>query len=251
MGTKKIIPCMDIIDGREVKGVNFEGIRDAADPVEMAELYCERGADELVFYDITASVRGKKPFSEVLDRVAAKATVPFIIGGGVSTIEDCERAFACGAAKLSINSGAINNPEFLAEAAKKYGKERMILSMDVKRVDGKFMVFTSAGRENTGLLALEWVKKCEALGAGEIVANSIDTDGVKNGYDIEMLEAILNVVSIPVIASGGAGKKEDFLELFKKTDVAAGLAASVFHFREIDIRELKEYLKGEGIDVKL
>ena len=250
MGTKRIIPCLDIIDGRVVKGVNFEGIRDAADPVELAGLYCEQGADAVVFYDITASVEGKKPFSDVLSRVAAKVTVPFIIGGGLSTIDDCERAFSCGAAQLSINSGAIKNPQFLEEAAKKYGSGRIIISADIKRAGGKFMVFAKGGKENTGLDALEWLKKCEALGAGEIVANSIDTDGVKKGFDLTMLEAILNAVSIPVIASGGAGKKEDFYELFKRTDVDAGLAASVFHFREIDIKELKEYLKNQGINVK-
>jgi len=251
MGTKRIIPCLDIINGRVVKGVNFEGIRDAADPVELAELYCERGADELVFYDITASIEGRKIFADLLSKVAKKVTVPFIAGGGISTLEDIRQAFDCGADKVSINSGAIKNPYFIEEAAAKYGKERVMLSMDVKRADGGFMVFKKGGSENTGMDAVLWAEKCAALGAGEVVVNSIDTDGVKGGFDIEMLNAVIKAVDIPVIASGGAGKKEDFAELFLTTGADAGLAASVFHFREIDIRELKEYLKGQGIGVRL
>ena len=251
MGTKRIIPCLDIIDGRVVKGVNFEGIRDIADPVEMAGFYCESGADELVFYDITASGEGRKLFTDLLKKVAVKTSVPLIVGGGISVLDDFDTAFRCGADKISINSGALKNPGLIKDAADKYGGERVILSMDVKRADGKFMVFARGGKDNTGLEAADWAKKGVRLGAGELVINSIDTDGVKGGFDIEILQAIEKVVSVPIVASGGAGKKEDFAELFIRTKADAGLAASVFHLKEIHINELKGYLKNRGIDVSL
>ena len=251
MSLKKIIPCMDIIDGRIVKGVNFEGIKDVADPVEMAAFYNDSGADELVFYDIAASVKGKKLFSDLLREVAGKVSIPLIVGGGISELSDIERVFECGGGKVSINTGAIKNPRFIREAARNYGSERIILSMDVKRVDGRFMIFTKAGKENTGIDALEWAENGERLGVGELVVNSIDTDGVKGGFDIEMLKAVEEVVTIPIVASGGAGKKEDFAELFRLTGAETGLAASVFHFKEIIISDLKHYLKSQGIEVRV
>jgi len=250
MNTKKIIPCMDIKGGKVVKGVNFEGIRDIADPLEMAEYYNKSGADALVFYDIAASVEGRGIFIDLFKKIASKVTIPLIAGGGISTIADVDLAIASGASKISINTGAINNPQILKEAADKYGREKVMLSMDIKRVDGKFMIFKGAGRENTGIEALEWTKKCVELGAGELVVNSIDTDGVKGGFDIEMLSAISDVVSVPIVASGGAGKKEHFAELFKQIPaIETALAASVFHLKEVDISELKIYLKEQGIAV--
>ena len=251
MGAKRIVPCLDVRNGKVVKGVKFEGISDVADPVELAEYYNESGADELVFYDITASVEDRKIFTDILKAVAAKVTVPFTVGGGISQLEDFERVIQNGADKVSINSGAIKNPQLIKEAAAKYGSNRVVLSMDVKKVDGKYMVFAKGGMENTGIDAVEWAKQGEASGAGELVINSIDSDGVKGGFDIEMLRAMTDAVSIPVTASGGAGKKEDFAEVFKKTGVDAGLAASVFHFKEINIKELKTYLKEQGIEVRI
>ena len=252
MKIKKIVPCMDIKGGKIVKGVNFEGIREIADPIEMAEFYNKSGADELIFYDIAASVEGKGIFVELIKEVKSKVTIPLVVGGGISTLSDVDLAIECGASKVSINTGAINNPEILKEAADKYGGEKVMLSMDIKRVDGKFMIFRGAGRENTGIDAIEWAKKCVALGAGELVVNSIDTDGVKGGFDLEMLKAISDVVSVPIVASGGAGKKEHFAELFKEIpEIETGLAASVFHLKEVDIKELKIYLKGQGICVNI
>jgi len=252
MNMKKIIPCLDVRNGKVVKGVKFEDVKDVADPVELAEFYVERGADELVFYDITASVEERTLFTDILKDVADKVTVPFTVGGGISTLEDADRIFKCGADKISINSGAIKNPQLIKEAAERYGSRRIVLSMDIKKADGKFMLFTRGGMENTGQDAVEWAKKCVELGAGELVVNSIDTDGVKGGFDIEMLGAIAEAVSVPIIASGGAGKKEDFAELFKRLPgIDSGLAASIFHFKEVDIRELKVYLNEEGILVNL
>jgi len=252
MKNKKIIPCLDIKNGKVVKGVKFEGIQEIADPIELAEFYDKSGADELVFYDIAASVEGRGIFLELFKEIASKVTIPLIAGGGISTIEDVDLVFKHGAQKVSINSGAIKNPQLIKEAADKYGSERVILSIDIKRADGKFMVFKSAGMENTGIDALEWAQKGVALGAGSIVANSIDTDGVKGGFDLEMLKALSEVVSVPIIASGGAGKKEDFVELFKQIpEMDTGLAASVFHRKEVDIRDLKTDLKNQGIPVNL
>ena len=252
MITKRIIPCLDVKNGRVVKGVNFEGIRDVSSPVELAKYYSDNGADELVFYDITASFEGRKLFSEILREVASGIFIPLTVGGGINTIEDFDRVLKCGADKVSVNSGAIKNPDLIPQAAKKYGNQCVVISADVKRVDGVFRVFAKGGRENTGMEAVEWIKRCVGNGAGEVVLNSIDTDGVKKGFDIEMLDAVLNAVNVPVIASGGAGSIGDFIDLFKKLPtVDAGLAASVFHFGEISINELKKELNNNGINVRL
>lgn len=252
MITKRIIPCLDVRDGRVVKGVNFEGVRDVSSPVELAKYYSDNGADELVFYDITASFEGRKLFTEILRKVASEIFIPLTVGGGINTIEDFDTVLKCGADKVSVNSGAIKNPSLISEAAQKYGNQCVVISADVKRVDGVFRVFAKGGRENTGMEAVEWIKRCVGNGAGEVVLNSIDTDGVKKGFDIEMLDAVLNAVNVPVIASGGAGCTADFINLFKKLPmVDAGLAASVFHFGEIAINELKNELKNNGINVRL
>ncbi len=252
MITKRIIPCLDVKDGRVVKGVNFEGLNDVSDPVTLAEYYSDCGADELVFYDITASSEGRKLFTDILTRAASRVFIPLTVGGGISTLGDFDRVLKCGADKVSVNSGAINNPDIIEQAAKLYGSQCVVLSVDAKRVGGSYRVFAKGGRVDTGLDAIEWIKRGENSGAGEIVLNSIDTDGVKNGFDLEMLRAVSDVVKIPVIASGGAGKMEDFLTLFRTLDrVDAGLAASVFHFGEIKISELKRYLKDNGIPVRI
>ena len=252
MFTKRIIPCLDVKDGRVVKGVNFLGLSDVSSPVDLARFYSDGGADELVFYDITASAEGRTLFTDILKKVAEQIFIPLTVGGGINTVEDFDRVLKCGADKVSVNSGAIKNPSLILDAAKKYGDQCVVLSVDVKRVDGRFTVFSRGGRDNTGMDAIEWIKKCVANGAGEIVVNSIDTDGVKNGFDLEMLDAVCSVVSIPVIASGGAGCKEDFVKLFKTLPkVDAGLAASIFHFGEVDIRDLKKTLKNEGINMRI
>lgn len=252
MITKRIIPCLDVKDGRVVKGVNFLGLSDVSSPVDLARFYSDGGADELVFYDITASAEGRALFTDILKKVAEQIFIPLTVGGGINTVEDFDRVLKCGADKVSVNSGAIKNPSLILDAAKKYGDQCVVLSVDVKRVDGRFTVFSRGGRDNTGMDAIEWIKKCVANGAGEIVVNSIDTDGVKNGFDLEMLDAVCSVVSIPVIASGGAGCKEDFVKLFKTLPkVDAGLAASIFHFGEVDIRDLKKTLKNEGINMRI
>ena len=243
MITKRIIPCLDVKDGRVVKGVNFQGLNDVSSPIELGKYYSDNGADELVFYDITASAEGRALFTDILKKVAETIFIPLTVGGGINTLEDFDRVLKCGADKVSVNSGAIKNPDLIAQAAQKYGDQCVVLSVDVKRVDGKFTVFAKGGRENTGMDAIEWIKKCVALGAGEVVVNSIDTDGVKQGFDLEMLEAVCDAVSVPVIASGGAGSMEDFVTLFKELPkVDAGLAASIFHFGEVNIKELKERL---------
>lgn len=252
MITKRIIPCLDVKDGRVVKGVKFEGLNDVSSPVSLAEFYSKSGADELVFYDITASAEGRKLFTDILTEAAEKIFIPLTVGGGINTVEDFDRVLKCGADKVSVNSGAIKNPSLISEAAKKYGDQCVVLSADVKRVDGRFTVFARGGRDNTGMDAIEWIKKCTANGAGEIVVNSIDTDGVKGGFDLEMLEAVCDAVSVPVIASGGAGCIDDFTKLFKSIPkVDAGLAASIFHFGEVDIKNLKETLRNEGINVRI
>ncbi|HIZ55855.1 MAG TPA: imidazole glycerol phosphate synthase subunit HisF [Firmicutes bacterium] len=250
MLTKRIIPCLDVRDGRVVKGMNFEGIQDVSDPVEMAAFYNGAGADELVFYDITASFEGRKLFTEILRRVAAQIFIPLTVGGGINSCADFERVLLCGADKVSVNSGAIRNPSLIGEAARKYGNQCVVLSMDVKRSNGHFEVFAKGGRQATGIDAVEWAKYGEANGAGELVLNSIDTDGVKQGFDIEMLHTVCGAVSIPVVASGGAGRMEDFTELFAKTNADAGLAASIFHFRQVEIRQLKDYLHQNGVPVR-
>ncbi len=252
MLTKRIIPCLDVRGGRVVKGVNFEGIRDVDSPVELAKYYSAAGADELVFYDITASFEERKIFTDILCDAAKSVFIPLTVGGGINTVDDFDRVLKCGADKVSVNSGAIKNPDLIYEAAKKYGSQCVVLSADVKRVDGVFRVFARGGRENTGLEALEWLRRGQENGAGEIVLNSIDTDGVKQGFDIEMLRAVCEVVSIPVIASGGAGSAEDFITLFQTLPgVDAGLAASIFHFGEVKISDLKRLMKENHIPVRL
>ena len=251
MITKRIIPCLDVKNGRVVKGVNFEGLNDVSSPIELAEYYTKSGADELVFYDITASAEGRSLFTDILKETASRVFIPLTVGGGINSLEDFDRILKCGADKVSVNSGAIRNPELIREAALRYGSQCVVLSVDVKRVDGEFRVFGRGGRDDTGMEAISWIKKCVDLGAGEIVVNSIDTDGVKGGFDLEMLKAVCDVVKVPVIASGGAGKKEDFTELFHALPgVDAGLAASIFHFGEVDIRDLKKDLKENGILVR-
>jgi len=252
MITKRIIPCLDVKNGRVVKGVNFEGLSDVSSPVELADYYSKAGADELVFYDITASVEGRQIFTDILKEAASKIFIPLTVGGGITTLDDFERVLKCGADKVSVNSGAIKNPSIIEEAAKKYGDQCVVLSADIKRVDGKFKVFKNGGRVNTEIDALEWIKFGVDSGAGEIVVNSIDTDGVKQGFDLEMLEAVCNIVSVPVIASGGAGCIDDFTKLFKTLPgVDAGLAASIFHFGEVTIDELKRELSKNDINVRI
>ena len=252
MITKRIIPCLDVKNGRVVKGVNFEGLGDVASPVELAKFYSECGADELVFYDITASAEGRELFTDILRELARSVFIPLTVGGGINTLADFDRVLKCGADKVSVNSGAIKNPSLIGEAAKRYGDQCVVLSADVKRVDGVFRVFAKGGRENTGMEAIEWIKKCVDAGAGEVVVNSIDTDGVKKGFDLEMLQAVCDVVSVPVIASGGAGCKEDFITLFNTLPkVDAGLAASIFHFGEVAIPDLKKQMAQAGIPARL
>ena len=252
MITKRIIPCLDVKNGRVVKGVNFEGLSDVASPVELAQYYSSCGADELVFYDITASSEGRALFTDILTETARRVFIPLTVGGGINTVADFDRVLKCGADKVSVNSGAIRNPDLVYEAAKLYGDQCVVLSADVKRVDGVFRVYAKGGRENTGMEAVSWIRRCVDNGAGEIVLNSIDTDGVKHGFDIEMLEAVSNAVSVPVIASGGAGKIEDFITLFKALPkVDAGLAASIFHFGEVKIADLKRAMADEGIPTRL
>lgn len=252
MITKRIIPCLDVKNGRVVKGVNFQGLNDVSSPVELGKYYSDNGADELVFYDITASAEGRALFTDILTEVARTIFIPLTVGGGINSLQDFDRVLKCGADKVSVNSGAIRNPNLVYEAAKLYGDQCVVLSADVKRVDGVFRVFAKGGRENTGMEAIEWIKRCADNGAGEIVVNSIDTDGVKQGFDLEMLDAVCNAVSVPVIASGGAGCAQDFVTLFQTLPkVDAGLAASIFHFGEVRINELKQLLKTEGIPARL
>ena len=252
MITKRIIPCLDVKDGRVVKGVNFKGLSDVNYPVELAEYYTKNGADEMVFYDITASAEGRKLFTEVLTEVASKVFIPLTVGGGINSLEDFDRVLKCGADKVSVNSGAIRNPELIRQAAEKYGNQCVVLSVDAARVDGTYRVFAKGGRENTGMDAVEWIREGVERGAGEVVLNSIDTDGVKQGFDLPMLKAVCEVVDVPVIASGGAGCIQDFVTLFQEIPtVSAGLAASIFHFGEVTIPDLKKELKQNDISVRL
>ena len=251
MLAKRIIPCLDVKNGRVVKGVNFQGLSDVNDPVELARYYSDSGADELVFYDITASAEGRKLFTDVLKAVASSIFIPLTVGGGINTLADFERVLGCGADKVSVNSGAIRNPQLVADAAKRYGDQCVVLSADVKRVDGQLHVFAKGGREDTGMEAISWIKRCVDMGAGEVVVNSIDTDGVKQGFDLPMLKLVCDAVQVPVIASGGAGCQQDFITLFQKLpQVDAGLAASVFHFGEIKMADLKKNLADNGILVR-
>lgn len=252
MLAKRIIPCLDVRDGRVVKGTNFQGIKDVDSPVELAKFYNESGADELVFYDITASHEGRKLFTDVLKEVAKNIFIPLTVGGGINTLDDFDRVLKSGADKVSVNSGAIKNPKLIEQGAKKYGDQCVVLSMDVKRVDGRFLVFAKGGRENTGIDAIEWAYQGQENGAGELVLNSIDTDGVKGGFDIEMLDKIGHKLSIPIIASGGAGCEQHFVDLFRACPkVDAGLAASIFHFKQVDIKKLKQILADDGVSVRL
>lgn len=252
MITKRIIPCLDVKDGRVVKGVNFLGLRDVNSPVELASWYSDCGADELVFYDITASAEGRGLFTDILREVASTIFIPLTVGGGISSLEDFDRVLKCGADKVSVNSGAIRDPELVRKAARRYGDQCVVLSADIKRVDGQFRVFARGGRDDTGIEAIGWIKRCVGMGAGEVVVNSIDTDGVKGGFDLPMLEAVCEAVRVPVIASGGAGCAGDFTELFRRVpEVSAGLAASIFHFGEVRIPELKAELRQNGINVRL
>ena len=252
MITKRIIPCLDVKDGRVVKGVNFLGLADVSSPVKLAEYYSQYGADELVFYDITASAEGRALFTDILRQVAERVFIPLTVGGGINSVADFERVLKCGADKVSVNSGAIRNPDLIPAAAERYGSQCVVISADVKRVDGAFRVFAKGGREDTGMEAISWIKKCVDNGAGEVVLNSIDTDGVKGGFDLEMLKAVCDAVSVPVIASGGAGGVQDFVTLFNTLPkVDAGLAASIFHFGEVQIPDLKKALRANGINVRL
>ncbi len=252
MITKRIIPCLDVKNGRVVKGVNFKGLSDVSSPVELAKYYSDNGADELVFYDITASFEERKLFTDILREVASRIFIPLTVGGGINTVDDFDRVLKCGADKVSVNSGAIKNPELIREAAERYGNQCVVISADVKRVDGEFHVFAKGGREDTGMEAISWIKRCVGLGAGEAVVNSIDTDGVKKGFDIEMLKAVCDAVNVPVIASGGAGGINDFVDLFREIpDIDAGLAASIFHFGEVAIPDLKRELRKNNITVRL
>jgi len=252
MITKRIIPCLDVKDGRVVKGVNFKGLSDVSSPVDLGKYYSDMGADELVFYDITASAEKRTLFTDILTKVAENIFIPLTVGGGINTLEDFDRVLKCGADKVSVNSGAIKNPSLVEKAAKKYGNQCVVLSCDVKRVDGKFTVFAKGGRENTGIEAISWIKDCVSMGAGEVVVNSIDTDGVKQGFDIPLLKLVVKAVNVPVIASGGAGSITDFITLFKEIPtIDAGLAASIFHFGEVAIPDLKRELSNNNISVRM
>jgi cyclase len=252
MITKRIIPCLDVKNGRVVKGMNFSGLQDVSSPVELAKYYSENGADELVFYDITASAEGRALFTDILRETAQSVFIPLTVGGGINSVEDFDRVLKCGADKVSVNSGAIRNPELVGKAAKLYGDQCVVLSVDVKRVGGVFRVFAKGGREDTGMEAISWIRRCVESGAGEVVVNSIDTDGVKGGFDLEMLEAVCNAVNVPVIASGGAGKIQDFISLFQTLPkVDAGLAASIFHFGEVKIPDLKIVMAQASIPTRI
>jgi len=252
MITKRIIPCLDVRNGRVVKGTNFEGLQDVSSPVELGKFYSDNGADELVFYDITASSDGRKLFTDILTEVARTIFIPLTVGGGINTVDDFDRVLKCGADKVSVNFGAIRDPSLIPAAAKRYGDQCVVISADVKRVDGQFRVFSKGGRVDTGMEAISWIKRCVSNGAGEVVLNSIDTDGVKKGFDLEMLAAVCDAVDVPVIASGGAGCMEDFVKLFQTLPkVDAGLAASIFHFGQVQIKDLKKCLRDNNIDVRL
>ena len=251
MFTKRIIPCLDVNQGRVVKGVNFVNLRDAGDPVEIAAAYDKAGADELVFLDITATSDARETVVDMVRKVAEKVFIPFTVGGGIRTVDDFKALLREGADKISINSSAINNPNLISEAADKFGSQCVVVAIDAKRDEtGTFKVVVNGGRIDTGLNAVEWAKKCQELGAGEILLTSMDTDGCKEGFDLELCNAVCNVVSIPVIASGGCGKLEHFSEVFEKSGADAALAASLFHFKELTVEEVKEHLKECEIPVR-
>lgn len=251
MIANRIVPCLDVRDGRVVKGVNFAGLQDVNDPVTLARFYNEQGADELVFYDITASAEERGLFTDILKGVASEVFIPLTVGGGINEVTDFERVLNCGADKVSVNSGAIRRPQLIEEGAKRYGSQCVVLSVDVRRVGDQWHVFAKGGREDTGLEALEWIRQGEQLGAGELVINSMDTDGVKQGFDLELLKAVSEITTLPIVASGGAGKSEDFIDLFQLPKIEAGLAASIFHYGEVKIPDLKKQLMAAGIPVRI
>lgn len=251
MLAKRIIPCLDVKDGRTVKGTNFLNLRDAGDAVELGKLYCEQGADELVFLDITATVEKRKTLSELVKKIAREINIPFTVGGGINSVEDIEILLASGADKVSINTSAVKNPNLLAEASKNFGSQCIVLAIDAKLIENEWFVFLNGGRTATEINALGWAKQGVELGAGEILLTSMNADGTKNGFEIGLTKMISENVDVPVIASGGAGTPEHFVEVFEKGKADAGLAASIFHFREIEIADLKTYLKKKGIEVRL
>ena len=252
MHTKRIIPCLDVKEGRVVKGTNFVGLRDAGDPVERAAAYDLEGADELVFLDITASFEHRKAMLDVIKKTAGQVFMPLTVGGGISTVEDIRNALRAGADKTSVNSAAVKNPQLIADGAKLFGSQCIVLAIDARRCgDHKWEVYVQGGRKPTGLDAVEWAKKGVELGAGEILLTSMDADGTKNGYDVELTKAITSVVNVPVIASGGAGKLEDFYEVLAEGGADAVLAASLFHYKELTIQQVKEYLHSRGVEVRL
>ncbi|MBU2542339.1 imidazole glycerol phosphate synthase subunit HisF [Patescibacteria group bacterium] len=251
MLTKRIIACMDIADGRVKKGTNFKNLRDAGDPVELGKLYSKSGIDELIFLDVMATVENRNTLLKLVSRVAKKINIPFAIGGGVKTIEDIRNLLNAGADKVSIGSTAVTNPDFINEASKEFGSQCIIISVDPKKEGGSWKIYIKGGRERTNLDAIEFCKDMERRGAGELLVNSLDRDGTKEGYDIELLKAINKVTNLPVIASSGAGKKEDFLEVFKKTNTSAALSASLFHYKKLVIQDLKKYLANNNVNIRL
>ncbi|MEC0372766.1 imidazole glycerol phosphate synthase subunit HisF [Paenibacillus chibensis] len=252
MLAKRIIPCLDVKDGRVVKGVNFENLRDAGDPVELAALYDREGADELVFLDISASVEGRQTMVEVVRKTAGEIAIPFTVGGGISQVEDMKRILRAGADKIGINTAAVLNPQLIADGARRFGSQCIVVAVDAKYNEawGEWEVYTHGGRKASGIRALEWVRKAEELGAGEILLTSMDADGTKDGFDIALTAAVADAVRIPVIASGGAGTEDDFVEVFTKGKADAGLAATIFHYKEISIPELKQDLKQKGVEIR-
>jgi len=247
---KRIIPCLDIKDGRTVKGINFEGLRDAGDPVELAKKYVDEGADELVFLDITATQEKRKTLAEMVEKIAESINIPYTVGGGINSVEDAFAIINAGADKVSINSSAVKNPELISELAAQFGSQCVVVAVDTRNVNGTQKVFVSGGKIETDWKTLDWVKKVEELGAGEILLTSMDGDGTKAGFKIDITKAVADLVNLPVIASGGAGKKEDFADVFNQTKANGGLAASIFHFGEIPIPELKNYLKQQNILIR-
>ncbi|MGI5958104.1 MAG: imidazole glycerol phosphate synthase subunit HisF [Massiliimalia sp.] len=251
MLTKRIIPCLDVKNGRVVKGINFVGIKDVGDPVECAKLYNEQGADEIVFLDITATHEGRGTMLDVVERTAKEVFIPLTVGGGINSIEDFKNTLRAGADKVSVNSAAVKNPQLIREAADRFGSQCVVVAIDAKRIEGSFHVVVHGGRIDTGLDAIEWAKEAVSLGAGEILLTSMDADGTKNGFDHELLNAVCQVVSVPVIASGGCGKLEHFSQVFLETDADAALAASLFHYRELTVEQVKHHLREKDIPVRL
>jgi cyclase len=248
---KRIIPCLDIRDGRTVKGISFKNIRDAGDPVELAKLYARQGADELIFLDITATIENRQTLITLVERIAAELNIPFTVGGGINSVEDVGSLLKAGADKITINSAAVRRPELITELAREFGSQCIVVAIDTNFCDGEWIVYIDGGRLPFPIKTIDWARKAEELGAGELLLTSMKNDGTKEGFSIDITELISRAVNIPVIASGGAGKKEHFREVFTNTTCSAALAASIFHYGEIDIRELKEYLKNEGIEIRL